>query len=250
MDSSKHKDLNLPREERLLLAILVVAFILRLWSVNFGLPYLYHADEPIVVNHALAYGAGDFNPHFFKIPPLVSYLLFGCYGAFFMIGRITGFFHSSQDLEQMFFLDPTIFYLIARIVFGTLLGTSSVYLLWRIVKRFWDPKIALWASFFFAVNFLHVRDSHYIYSDIPLVFVLLLGFTVNYRIADGEIPTKSNGCSRPVKLHLLAGAMIGLATAVKYNGAFLAIPYMWVSFRNISWKKCPWAYLCAGTKIL
>ena len=60
----------------LLGCILFLAFILRVWGIQFGLPDLYYADEPIVVNHALAYSSGDFNPHFFKIPPLMSYLLF------------------------------------------------------------------------------------------------------------------------------------------------------------------------------
>src|SRR3989344_5891622 len=49
-------------------------FKLRIWGLNFGLPYQFHQDEPIVVNHALAYGAGDLNPHFFIIPPLASYI--------------------------------------------------------------------------------------------------------------------------------------------------------------------------------
>ena len=71
----------------LLAGILLLALALRITGIQFGLPHLYHADEPIVVNHALAYGAGDLNPHFFKIPPLVSYLLFVVYGAAYLIGR-------------------------------------------------------------------------------------------------------------------------------------------------------------------
>ena len=69
---------SLPGQRRLTLwGILALAFLLRLVGVQFGLPHLYHADEPIVVNHAVAYGAGDFNPHFFKIPPLVKINLWG-----------------------------------------------------------------------------------------------------------------------------------------------------------------------------
>jgi len=86
-----------------LCSILLIGFSLRLWGVHFGLPHLYHADEPIVVNHALAYGTGDFNPHFFKIPPLVSYLLFICYGVFFVLGRAFGFFAGVQDFEFLFY---------------------------------------------------------------------------------------------------------------------------------------------------
>ena len=220
------KVFRFPRETILLFGILVLAFILRIWGVGFGLPHLYHADEPIVVNHALAFGMGDLNPHFFKIPPLVSYLLFICYGIYYVAGA--GLFHSVRDLEQLFYFDPSSFYLIARLVFGVFLGTLSVYVLFRLVKRFGDMRTALWASFFLAANFLHVRDSHYIYADIPLLFVLLLGFFVIFRLS--ESPSSW-------KWHLLAGGMIGLATATKYNGIFLAIPYLWICFRCVPWKQ-------------
>ena len=43
-----------------------MGFLLRVTAVNFGLPHLYHADEPIVVNHALAYGAGDTRERFLR----------------------------------------------------------------------------------------------------------------------------------------------------------------------------------------
>ena len=89
-----------------LLLILAAAFLLRATGINFGLPYLYHQDEPIVVNHALAYGAGDFNPHFFKLPPLLSYLLFIVYGAAYLTMAV---FHgySKNDLLIHFFRDPS-----------------------------------------------------------------------------------------------------------------------------------------------
>lgn len=222
------KAFRFSRETILLYGILALAFILRAWGVPFGLPYLYHADEPIVVNHALAYGMGDLNPHFFNIPPLVSYLLFICYGIYFMFGWGLGIFHSVRDLEQLFYFDPTSFYLIARLVFGVFLGTVTVYALFRLVKRLGDVKAALWASFFLAVNFLHVRDSHYIYADIPLLLVFLLGFLVFFRVSENPSSWK---------WHFLAGGVIGLAAATKYNGAFLAIPYVWICLWRVPWKQ-------------
>lgn len=219
---------RLSREALLLFGILLLAFALRLWGVGFGLPFLYHADEPIIVNHALAFGTGDFNPHFFNIPPLVSYLLFGCYGIFWAVGHVAGWFQSLRDFEQLFYFDPTLFYLIARVVFGVFLGTLSVYVLFRLVKRLGDTQVALWACFFLAANFLHARDSHYIYADIPLVLVLLAGFVVVFGLANAPLS---------VKRHILAGGMIGLATATKYNGAFLVIPYLWILLRCVSWKR-------------
>jgi 4-amino-4-deoxy-L-arabinose transferase-like glycosyltransferase len=253
------------RETFLLLGILALAFVVRLWGAGFGLPFLYHADEPIVVNHALAFGTGDLNPHFFNIPPLTSYLLFICYGIYYVAGWGAGLFHSVRDFEQLFYFDPSSFYLIARLVFGVFLGTLSVYILFPLVKRLGDMRTALWSSFFLATNFLHVRDSHYIYADIPLVFVLLLGMTVILSGAKGKAFDAVRHCEEPRrgdvaismhknkiaspaarndtvadwKWHLLIGGVIGLATATKYNGVFLAIPYLWVCVRRVPWKQWP-----------
>jgi len=227
------KALRLSRDTICLLGILAAAFILRCWGAGFGLPFLYHADEPVVVNHALAFGMGDLNPHFFNIPPLVSYLLFICYGIYCVAGCAVGFFHSVRDFEQLFYFDPSSFYLVARLVFGVVMGTLSVYVLYRFVKQFEKTPVALWSCFFLAVNFLHVRDSHYIYADIPLLLVLLLGFFAIFRVPANSFSWK---------WHLLSGGMIGLAVATKYNGVFLAIPYLWICFRRVPWKQ--WLVFC------
>lgn len=200
-----------------LLLILFLAFALRVSALSFGLPHLYHADEPIVVNHALAYGTGDLNPHFFKIPPLISYLLFFFYGLFYISGRLTGHFEAPQDLEALFYGDPTAFYLIARFIFGAAAGTLSVYLLYRLTLKHFTRRTALLAAFFLSICFLHVRDSHFVYADIPLVLVLIAGFFPILEIA---------GARGSMRTHVAAGAWIGLAAAVKYNGAALVIPYM------------------------
>ena len=225
---------DLGREKFYLFSLFCIAFGLRIMGVGFGLPFLYHADEPIVVNHALAYGLGDFNPHFFNIPPLISYLLFGCYGIYFLLGFLGGLFQSLQDFEYLFYFDPTSFYLIARIVFGVILGTATVFAVYRLAKRFWNLEVAMLSAFFLAVCFLHVRDSHYIYPDIPLVFVMVFGI---YQIL------KLDSSCKKVKQHMVVGFFIGLAAAIKYNGVFLLLPYIWLLFRIFPFKH---ALKCLG----
>jgi hypothetical protein len=197
--------------------IIGIAFALRISSVSFGLPFLYHADEPIIVNHALAFGAGDLNPHFFKIPPLISYLLFFCYGVYFLLGRIFGYFQTIQSFEYLFYTNPSSFYLIARIVFGGLAGTASVAMLYQTVRKNFDETLAWGSAFLFAVCFLHVRDSHYIYCDIPLVFCMLLAWNPLFRVVEKKASLKD---------HLFIGALIGTATAIKYNGVSLGAGYL------------------------
>lgn len=196
--------------------ILALAFTLRVLGVNFGLPDLYHADEPIVVNHALAFGSGDFNPHFFKIPPLVSYLLFPIYGLFFLLGKTAGLFGSVKDFELLFYTNPTVFYLLARLIFGVLLGTLSVYIFYRFLLKTDSLERALVGAFLLSVCLLHVRQSHYVYADIPLVLVMILAYFPLMKTARAEARFKD---------HLAMGFYIGLAAAVKYNGGVLVIPY-------------------------
>lgn len=200
--------------------ILGLAFFLRIWGLSFGLPELYHADEPIVVNHALAYGTGDLNPHFFKIPPLVSYLLFGVYGLYFLFLKAFGYIESVSDFQMLFLGDPGSFYWLARFIFGALCGTATVYLLYRLVKKHFTVQHGLAAAFFLAAAFLHVRDSHYVYADIPLLFVLVACFFPILKALEKNDFTNA----------ALFGVLFGTAVAVKYNGVFVFIPYVMASF--------------------
>ena len=196
--------------------ILVLGFFVRIIGINFGLPDLYHADEPIIVNHAVAYGTGDLNPHFFKIPPLVSYLLFMCYGVYFALGRAVGFFSELEDFQNLFLTDPTNFYLIGRIIFGVLCGTATIYVFYRLLNRFFSRTHALLGSFLLAFTFLHVRDSHYVYTDIPLLLVLVASFFPILKIAE-------NGNKKD---YVLFGILLGMAVATKYNGVFIMAPFL------------------------
>jgi len=102
--------------------ILSLAFVLRLAGIHYGLPFLYHQDEPILVNHALSVGAGGWNTHFFVLPPFLIYFLFAIYGVYYVLGTVMGLFGSALDLVYAFAADPTPFYLAGRFFTGVLFG--------------------------------------------------------------------------------------------------------------------------------
>ena len=181
-----------------------------------------------MVNHALAYGSGDFNPHFFKIPPLVSYLLYGVYGFYFLLLKLTGLIHGVSDFENLFLGNPSSFYWLARFIFGSLLGTATIYLLYRLLKKFFSREHALVAAYFLAASFLHVRDSHYIYADIPLLFVLVACFFPIFEILKGK----------KGRQEIAFGFLLGTAVATKYNGVLVFFPFLLARF--LSQKKKPW----------
>lgn len=205
-----------------LFLIVAAAFIIRAIGVNFGLPFVYHDDEPILVNYALAYGTGDFNPHFFNIAPLLTYILFALYGFLFIIGRAVGYFHAIKDFAYLYLNNPALFYIIGRMILGVFCGTLSVLALYFMGKRYFNKTTALLAAFFLAFNFLHVRDSHYIYFDIPLTLCVLIFFL------------KAHDFFKPVRRidYIQFGALFGLAISVKYQGIFLSLPFFVIIVYN------------------
>ena len=49
------------RVSTILVAIMLLAFGLRIWGIWFGLPYIFHNDEGNEVLRALQLGSGQFN---------------------------------------------------------------------------------------------------------------------------------------------------------------------------------------------
>ena len=190
--------------------------MVRLYGVKFGLPGLYHADETMVVNHALAYGTGDLNPHFFRIPPLISYLIFFEYGIYYLLGTIFGSFSSIADFQNLFLEDPTSFYLIGRATVGVLAGTVSVYFIYLLGRRAFSETAGIASAFFLSLTFLHVRNSHYIYLDITMTLFIILTYIFIFKFLE-------TGLRRD---YILAGCFAGAATAVKYNAALLLAPFV------------------------
>lgn len=208
----------------LIILIILLGSLLRIVGINFGLPDLLHADEPIVVNHAMAYGSGDFNPHFFYIPPLISYLLFFFYGVSFLAGSLIGKFQSTDDFALFFLRDPTYFYILGRVICGVIFGTLSVIVLYNLAKRLFSESVALLSALFLSVCFLHVQQSHYIYVDVPMVFFVLMTCIFAAKIIENH-----NWVN-----YLLAGCFAGIAAAAKYNAAlvFAVIPAVFFTSRD------------------
>ena len=215
--------------------ILALGFTLRLWGIGFGLPDLFHADEPIVVNHAMAYGTGDFNPHFFKIPPLTSYFLFFCYGIYFLAGQLLGWIANADEFGKFFLTNPSSFYLLGRVLLGALTGTVTIYLIFRLLEKNFSRTHGYLAAFFLATAFLHVRDSHYIYADIPLLLVLVACFFPIFRILEREKWID----------YLTFGILAGVAVATKYNGVFIFVPFLMTHF----WRKASFFHLLVASVV-
>ncbi len=125
----------------------------------------------------------------------------------FLAGAMTGEFKSLNDVR------PEDFYLWGRAVTAAL-GTLTVFVVYHIGLR-WGTRYALLASALLAVAPLHVRESHYVLTDVPETFFVALTFLLS--LSAHEKPS--------AVAFAKAGAAAGLAAAIKYPGALaLTLP--------------------------
>lgn len=187
---------------------LTLAALLRFWSLSQGIGFNPGVDEPEVMDRAVRMiRTGDLNPHFFDYPGLYLYVEAAVAALRFMIGAIQGKWSSLQHAS----VDD--FYLWGRAV-TALLGTATVWVMYRAALR-WGPPTALLAAVLLAVMPMHVRESHYVLTDVPTTFVVAVTFLLSLRAHEKE----TRGA------FVLAGAAAGLAGALKYNGVLaVAMP--------------------------
>ena len=201
-------------KKALLIFIILVGIFLRVWGLDFGLPGVFHQDEPIIVNHALSYASGDLNPHFFAIPPFASYLLFFLYGILFCIGKIFGFWQGVNDFALHYFNDPTIFFIVGRFFLGVIPSILSVYLTFSITRDLLEEKAAVYAAAIMSFSFINVVNAHYVYVDMLLVLAIL----IFYRGVLSFVNTTKS------KYFYLSAIILGLSTGIKYNAILLVLP--------------------------
>ncbi len=202
------------RIERAVLTLILIAFAAAAaHGMRADLPYSRFATEEEQVFYALKFGSGDLNPHYFLHPPLFAYALFAVYGVVFVAGRLGGWFHGPADLERLFFTDATFFFLIARILVLSL-ALVGLLVFYRLAKRLYGREsIALVATGFLGASTLHVGAAHYANTDIPMMVLALAAFHLIVSVLrKGRIAH-----------YALAGLCIGLATATKYNAAWLGV---------------------------
>jgi 4-amino-4-deoxy-L-arabinose transferase-like glycosyltransferase len=187
---------------------LVTAALLRFWALSQGIGFNPGTDEPEVMERAVRMiKTGDFNPHFFDYPGLYMYVEAAVSVLRFMTGAMQGKWASLAHA-------PTEdFYLWARAM-TALLGTATVWVVYRAALR-WGPQTALVAAVLIAVMPLHVRESHYVLTDVPMTFVVMVTFLLSLRAHERAT----------LGAFAVAGATAGLAGALKYNGVLaVAMP--------------------------
>lgn len=208
---------------RLLLAVGAVAAGLRLTALGYGLPDLFNADEPHIINVAASFGRGSLNPGIFKYPTLWMYLLFAAFGIHFLAWSRLGTAHSVREFGQRFIWDNASFYLVGRALSAafSMAGLAAVY---AAGAELGGRRTGLWAAAFLAGSVWLVEAAHAAKADSIMFFFAALAWLCALRYRSG---------GRPRQL-LAAAVFAGLAASSQYTGApaALLVPLAWLMRRR------------------
>lgn len=198
-----------------LAAILAVAAGLRFFALGAGIPFAVGVDEPEIINRVvIMMRTGDYNPHFFDYPSLYIYVQLAVAVARYIVGAMGGEWSSLGQVG------PDDFFLWGRAV-SALTGTATVLLVYLIGVR-WGTRTALLGAGLMAVMPLHVRESHFVLTDVPMTFFVALACLLALRAHERQ----------QTAAFALAGAAAGLAAATKYPGGLalmLPLVALWMT---------------------
>ena len=241
LQTARRASISQKQEALLLGGIFLLALCLRMGGLDWGIPVYdaeiarvlpgmrisYHMDEDnFLWNLTRVHPETlDFYVSDFHWGTLQYYLV----EAALLIAQASGYI-SRPWRESFLSARPDEYarlFAVGRSVSG-LLGSCSIFLAYGIAKRMFGSRAGIWAGLILALLPLHVVNSHYLTSDITMVFFLLLSFL-------GLLVTFEK---RQIQNYAGAGVAFGLAVAAKYNAIFL-LPVVIAS--QFLQKKCPWS---------
>jgi len=214
MSADRHITTRRLTELSVLALILAAAAAARLWHLGAGVPHAVGIDEPQVVDRALRIlREGSWNPHIFDYPTLVIYLNAMVAIVRFLWGALKGEWASLDGFSI------TAVYTAGRFI-AAMIGVATVWLTYRLGTELTSRRVALLAAAQLAVRPIHVRESHFILTDVPMTALTTLAVWLSVRAA--RLGT--------VRAYAWAGAACGLAAAAKYNGgiALVAVISAWL----------------------
>ncbi|BAY22967.1 hypothetical protein NIES2100_27310 [Calothrix sp. NIES-2100] len=227
--------INLEKLERLLsihekltiIIISVLGLVLRLYGINFGLPYIYDPDEPTFVIAAVKILASrDPNPHWFGHPASTEiYILVALYTIIFLIGKSLGIFVNAEAFKSLYFHDPTVFYLSGRLL-SAVVGTAIIFLTYLIGRKIFNKNIGLMAAILMAIIPLHVHFSKLVRADLIMTFLILCGLWYCLKILENNSYINYIG----------VGFLTGLAIVTKYPSVVFTLTIILTYILSKGWQ--------------
>jgi len=199
---------------RLVLALILVAgFALRLWNIDYGLPFVYSIDEGShFTGRAIEMFWQDLDPGYYQNPAAYTYLVYLLLRV--MYGPL-GFLFDLPfgNVTDQFDKNPTEIWVAARALAATLCiaGVAATY---AAARRLWGVREGLVSAALLCFAFLPVAYSRVAVTDVGALMgmALALLFAVRAR-EDGRL-----------RDYALAGAAAGLALSFKYTAGLALLP--------------------------
>src|SRR5918995_2250555 len=199
---------------RLVLALILVAGLgLRLWNIDYGLPFVYSIDEAShFASRAVEMFWQDLDPGYYQNPSAYTYLV---YGLLRVLYGPLGFLFDLPfgNVTEQFAKDPTEIWVAARVL-AALLAMAGVLATYWAARRLWGVREGLVAAALLSFAFLPVAYSRVAVTDVGALAGVALALLFAARAAD-------EGRTRD---YALAGAAAGLAISFKYTAGLVLLP--------------------------
>lgn len=187
----------------ILAAIVAVGAAFRFYNLAWGAPYYhFHMDEHFVLGPAdtLRHDvrAAAMGSKFFMYSPMMMYL----------INVVRGTYEALIQPLDLDVPSHQVTYMVLSRAIAATFGTATILVTYAIAARVAGRVAGLLAAFFLACAVLHLRDSHFATTDMPMVFFCMLAVWLSLRVAERGDWISLVG----------AGAAVGAAVASKYTG--------------------------------
>jgi hypothetical protein len=195
--------------------VLLIATALRVWGLGFGLPYVgARPDEPQIAGPAVGFLSGNLRPPYLEWPTLFAYTVALVYLCYFLVTRRLAGYATLAAFAESRRVDLSPFLYVSRGL-SALMGVLTVWWIFALGRRAFDATVGIVGACFLALAFLHVRDSHFGVTDVPMTALVVLAVLAILRWRQCGGPSGA----------AVAGLAAGLATSAKYNAVFVCVPF-------------------------
>lgn len=153
------------------------------------------------------------------------YLTAASYAGLFAVERAIGGAITDATVAKAAF-EPVL-HLIPR-AWSACAGVATIVVLFAAARELFSRRVALLGAALLAVAFLHVRDSHFGVTDVPVTFLTMCAFWAGLRCA-----TRGLTLERVA----MAGVLSGLAASTKYNSALVLLPVVVAILSRTVWNQ-------------
>ena len=211
---------KLSEPRRLLSIIIVIAFLLRIPGIFWGLPiidkyaHLYHPDEPKIIRGAMAFPEDIFENEDLRYPTALHYFV----GTIVLpLDALTA---SSQLSDSQF---QNLTFIIARLI-SIAHGLGAVVLVYRFGNKYYNTNTGLLAAALLSVSLFHARHSAIATTDVATSFWIMVVLTLLYRFSSRST----------YRDYIVLGALTGLLTGIKYSGAIVVVSIALILLKVLS----------------